>query len=52
MVKKGFADTEDEAEATWRPLFKEYNQSFKALRIGGGFDINKDEFWPAHRAGM
>ena len=51
MVEKGFASSAEEAEAIWQPLFKEHNQSYKALRVGGGFDIDKHEFWSAHRQG-
>jgi len=52
MIEKGFAANAEEAEAIWRPLFQEHNQSYKALRVGGGFDIDKDEFWSTHRKGV
>lgn len=52
MVEKGFAASVEEAESIWKPLFKEHNQSFKALRVGGGFDIDKEEFWSRHREGI
>ena len=50
MVEKGFASSVEHAEGIWKPLFQD-NQSYKALRVGGGFDIDKDEFWSSHRKG-
>lgn len=42
---------EPPAEKVWRPLFNEYNQTVKALRVGGGYKFDTDEFWSDVRAG-
>eukprot|EP00891_Asterochloris_glomerata_P009478 jgi/Astpho2/9478/fgenesh1_pg.00145_%23_73_t len=34
----------DQAEAVWRPLFKQTNQSLKGLRVGG-YAFQTDEYW-------
>lgn len=33
-----------DAEAVWRPLFQQYNQTLRALRAGG-FDVDEDAYW-------
>ena len=33
-----------DAEAIWRPLFKQYNQSLRALRAAG-LDVDEDAYW-------
>ncbi|CAM9888268.1 unnamed protein product [Choristocarpus tenellus] len=40
-----------EPEVIWRPLFKKYNQSAKALRVGGGYHFDLSDFWAACREG-
>jgi FMN phosphatase YigB (HAD superfamily) len=39
------------AEEIWRPLFRQYNQSYKGLRQGG-FQFDRDEYWRCHRRGV
>jgi pyrimidine 5'-nucleotidase len=51
MQKKGYAASREEAERLWKPLFKQYNQSFRGLNAGG-FTFTADEYWEEHRAGM
>ena len=51
MVKKGYATNKQEAELLWKPLFKQYNQSFKGLNAGG-YHFTNDEYWKEHRSGM
>ena len=50
MVKKGWAETEQNAEELWLPLFRKYNQTVKGLREGG-FEIDEQEFWTDIRQG-
>lgn len=54
MCDKSMASTPESAEAIWRPLFQQYNQSLKALRKGGFDDkvFSTDEFWRYHRSGI
>ena len=40
----------ESAEAAWLPLFKKYNQSAKALRMGG-WEFSDDEYWAFMRSG-
>lgn len=51
LVRKGFAADLVAAEQLWQPLFRQYNQSLRGLRAGG-YAIDADEYWPAHRGGM
>lgn len=39
------------AEEIWRPLFQQYNQSYKGLRQGG-YIFDREEYWRYHRQGV
>ena len=42
MYQKGMVPRSESAEDVWLPLFKKYNQSQKALKMGG-WEFDNDE---------
>jgi putative hydrolase of the HAD superfamily len=50
MIHKDWAKTEKDAYEIWWPLFQEYNQSKRALKMGG-YDFTDGEYWAFMRSG-
>jgi putative hydrolase of the HAD superfamily len=50
MEEKGFVEEGKTAYETWLPLFKKYNQTFRALK-SAGYEFDEDAYWEYHRRG-
>ena len=50
MIKKGWTSSIEESKKIWWPLFQKYNQSKRALKMGG-YEFNDDEYWSFMRSG-
>jgi FMN phosphatase YigB (HAD superfamily) len=51
MVDKNIAEDVEKAQALWKPLFKQYNQTKRGLKQAG-YDFDELEYWRYHRQGM